>query len=517
MSAAAFFVELLVRSTLWLAMVGLAAAAVRRGRGSAAMVHQIWLLGMLGLAMLPLLVSLMPPLALPILPEPAVAAPTAEPAALATAPSVAAAPAEAAFGLGEIIAAAYFLVVALLLGRLALGRLLLARLWFQSCPADSDGWTRLVAMLAAGYGIRRRIALRFAPGPAMPMTWGSARPRILLPDTARGWCDGQRRIVLLHELAHVSRLDSFSRAAAQLVCALYWFHPGAWYAARRLRIEQEHACDDLVLAQGAGARDYAYGLLEAARSFDALPILARMSVAMVATAELERRLIGIVRRRPRGRAGARFTLGFGVAALVGTAVAASVTPVATVPVRPLPPSPAALPSPPDPSTLAAVPPAPPSLPLPPSGPASPPPLPPAAVVHLAVPAPPVAPIAPVIAAEPASPPALPAPISRPAPSEADYDAAFSAYRRELRDYDSALRRYNRELAAYNRQVATLAAQGNLANSGNSGNSGHSGNSGQPAMPSHDGRPGRPAILPTLPTLPTAPTPPTPRQPPPLGP
>ena len=112
-----------------------------------------------------------------------------------------------------------------------------------------------------------------------------------------------------------------------------------------MRIEQEHACDDLVLTQGAGASAYARGLLEAARAFAAPPFLARMSVAMVATSELERRLIGIVRGRPRGRASARFTLGVGAAALIGTAVAASVTPVAADRAPP-PLPPAAAPSPP---------------------------------------------------------------------------------------------------------------------------------------------------------------------------
>ena len=131
------------------------------------------------------------------------------------------------------------------------------------------------SMVCAGHWASGRpVALRLAAEPAMPMTWGTFAPRILLPAEAAGWTDERRRIVLLHELAHVARADSFARSAAAIICALYWLHPAIWYAARRMRLEQEHACDDLVLSLGAKASVYARNLLDVAGTFQPPAIVA---------------------------------------------------------------------------------------------------------------------------------------------------------------------------------------------------------------------------------------------------
>ena len=84
----------------------------------------------------------------------------------------------------------------------------------------------------------------------MSMTWGSLRPRILLPSSAREWARERPALldaVLLHEVAHVARMDAFSRAIAQMSVAVFWFNPLFWFAARQARLERERACDDVVL------------------------------------------------------------------------------------------------------------------------------------------------------------------------------------------------------------------------------------------------------------------------------
>lgn len=72
-------------------------------------------------------------------------------------------------------------------------------------------------------------------------------PVIALPAAAASWRARERRVVLLHELAHVVRRDAPRLLAARLACILHWPDPLAWRALGRLAVEHEIACDRRVL------------------------------------------------------------------------------------------------------------------------------------------------------------------------------------------------------------------------------------------------------------------------------
>jgi hypothetical protein len=117
----------------------------------------------------------------------------------------------------------------------------------------------------------------------------------------------RREAVLRHELAHVARADALVQRIAWLACALYWFHPAVWAAARRLRAESERACDDQVLASGIAASDYATELLDVARRARDLRLAGAVAIAMARRSTLEGRLLSLLddtlgRGAPRAQA-----------------------------------------------------------------------------------------------------------------------------------------------------------------------------------------------------------------------
>ncbi len=264
-----------VKGTIVLAAAWIATILLRRK--SADLRHRVWSAAMVALALL-------------MIPWPA--------------PAPASFVASAEIGAGKAAAAAtrsfpmlpllWLAGVAVLLIRFGSGMLRLMRL------------TRS-ARIAAGDGTRVSESIR------TPMTWGAIRPVILLPAYTRTWTDEDRELVLRHERAHIARRDWVWHLFAQLMTALFWFHPLVWFAAARMRQEAEHAADDATLAGGVAAADYAERLMEVARQMrGTAPDLA---MAMVRRPALSARIGAILDSgRVRSGAGLRARAGIVLAA-----------------------------------------------------------------------------------------------------------------------------------------------------------------------------------------------------------
>jgi len=93
----------------------------------------------------------------------------------------------------------------------------------------------------------------------------------------------------------VLRRDAASQLAARLAIALWWWHPLVWVAARQARLERERACDDLVLAQGTCASEYAADLVTFVTSLRLPAVESPATLAMARRSQLEGRVMAILK------------------------------------------------------------------------------------------------------------------------------------------------------------------------------------------------------------------------------
>jgi beta-lactamase regulating signal transducer with metallopeptidase domain len=116
-----------------------------------------------------------------------------------------------------------------------------------------------LAGVVVGMGVASRRHRRFAAavkaGRAGPAVVGVIWPRIVVPaDYARRFTEEERRLVRAHELAHIERRDGRANAVAALAASVCWFNPLLHLALSAMRLDQELACDAMVLARAPVSR-----------------------------------------------------------------------------------------------------------------------------------------------------------------------------------------------------------------------------------------------------------------------
>ncbi len=292
-----------VKGTILLGLAAPAAWVLRRR--SAAARHLVWTAAFAALLAMPLLTALLPALRVPAKSDAAMAVfqvfstgrASATSAEMATATPAAASAATTGIDVRRWAVALWGAGVSLGLLQLLLACAAVQRLRRGAQRLDDDG-------AAAEMGIGGGVDVMLCGRTGMPMTLGVLRPTVLLPAGAAEWSPERRRVVLLHELAHVRRGDVATHLMARAALALYWWNPLAWFAWREFLKERERATDDLVLHAGERASDYAAHLLEVARTLRPAPATAWAAIAMARRSQLEGRLIAIldseIDRKPSG-------------------------------------------------------------------------------------------------------------------------------------------------------------------------------------------------------------------------
>ena len=224
----------------------------------------------------------------------------------------------------SLVGLAWCVGVAATLLPLFVGLIRRRRLELESCDVSNGTLGSLACESAVQLGLAVRIRILLHPASVMPVSWGTWRATLLLPAEAANWTRERLRAVMLHELGHVKRRDCLAQQLVHMACSLNWFNPLSWLASRRMKMERESACDDLVLKQGIKPADSAEVLLSIAKTIRGGAPSTLAVVAMATPSTLERRVRMILDNRRSRRPLTVFVVSMGSLVAVGLLLALAV-------------------------------------------------------------------------------------------------------------------------------------------------------------------------------------------------
>jgi len=156
---------------------------------------------------------------------------------------------------------AWLLGVAFFSLRSAGGFLLLERERRKQSTTASARVLTMCQTLQRRLGLERAIRYCECTWLQAPAVIGWFRPILLLPVTAlTGLSEEQLQLVIVHELAHIQRLDPFVNVFQISVETLLFYHPAVWWLNKRIRAEREHCCDDVAVSLCGNPVEYARAL-----------------------------------------------------------------------------------------------------------------------------------------------------------------------------------------------------------------------------------------------------------------
>ena len=165
----------------------------------------------------------------------------------------------------RLLAAVWAAGVALLLGRMLVGYGVIWKLRRRARVYSTGYLFNVLQQARRALQVNAYIGVATSAVVRSPIVMGIFRPLIVIPaellDKLRA---DELELVLIHELAHVRRLDNLTLLLQRLVAAVLFFHPAVWLCGRMLQREAEQACDDLVVNATDRSQTYACGLTRVA-------------------------------------------------------------------------------------------------------------------------------------------------------------------------------------------------------------------------------------------------------------
>jgi hypothetical protein len=154
---------------------------------------------------------------------------------------------------------AWAAVAAVGLLRVGVGFWHLHRLRKNCIPVDTTTLDPVLQKTLAEFEAWREVTLCVSDDIRVPTAIGFSQPLVVIPSwTMQELSTLELNAILLHELAHLRRRDDWTNLAQKILGALLFFHPAVWWIEKKLALEREMACDDLVLAETKSTNPRAY-------------------------------------------------------------------------------------------------------------------------------------------------------------------------------------------------------------------------------------------------------------------
>jgi len=123
-------------------------------------------------------------------------------------------------------------------------------------------WQDRIEDLALQIGIRQSVKVMQSGLVKIPMVMGHFKPVILIPlGMIANIPADQVEMIVLHELAHIKRMDFFVNLLQHFVEVLFFFNPAVLWISSLIRKERENCCDDIAVRFSGSKKTYINALL----------------------------------------------------------------------------------------------------------------------------------------------------------------------------------------------------------------------------------------------------------------
>jgi beta-lactamase regulating signal transducer with metallopeptidase domain len=227
----------------------------------------------------------------------------------------------------------FALVITYVAGAVVMALYLATGIWqlrrlTRTCERIVDPhWLKDFAAVSGQLGVTRDVILLRNPQDIAACTWGLRTPVIMFPQSSSGWDLERRRIILMHELAHVKRSDAWFELLVWVSRIVFWFHPLIWLGGTAIRRERELASDQVVLGTGVRPSNYAEHLVDILLSMSTGG--KRVAVAASSLLSLETRVRAMLNPAPSSPVGPRIRRLLLCASIAAVALCVMVIPSAS--------------------------------------------------------------------------------------------------------------------------------------------------------------------------------------------